>query len=368
VGRRLPRRPLAVFEANGGRTFDGNARQLSDALRRAQPSVVQAWVVRGEPERAPEHAMAVERGTLRSHWLRSRARYWIDDGTSDEVVVKPAGTLSVFAGRGVPVHRLGLDDPSVLVSRSATATVRRRARRWDLLVATSSFDADVSRSALGYGGSVVESGLPRMDGALASRRGDAVDRAAARRRLDLPQDRPIILYAPTGRRMDRRAAEPLLDLERWADALRSRAYLLLRPHPLDLVPIPTRLRGAVRDLAGVDNLADFLAVSDMFVSDYSSLVGDAALADLSIVLYQPDREMYVNRTRGLYSGLDVVGPLAVTTAALVDEVGSWLDDPVGWEARHAVGRRAWAEERCGPNDGGATERALDAMLGVGHDR
>jgi hypothetical protein len=70
----------------------------------------------------------------------------------------------------------------------------------------------------------------------------------------------------------------------------------------------------------------------------------------------------------VYPGLDAVGPVATTIDELVREVQAWLDDRVGWDARFAPERRAWAQDRCGPDDGGASQRVLEAMLAAGQRR
>ncbi len=193
--------------------------------------------------------------------------------------------------------------------------------------------------------------------------------ADLRRRLDLPADRPVVLYLPTARRRDRAPADPLLDLEAWAEALGDRAYLLLRPPPGEAFVVPTRLRFAMRDLGDVDALAPFVAASELVISDYSSLIGDAALIDRPLVLFQPDRETYVNRTRGVYPGLDEVGPACVTTDEL-DHRGERLAGRPGGLGRSVRSRasgmggrpvrpRRWRRHATGP-----WTRSWEA----GHDR
>ncbi len=358
VAHLLPRRGLAVFEVDGGRAFGGNARALSDGLSTKRPGYRQAWIYRHAPDRVPAGAEAVERLSLRHVWLAARADAHVGDGPAPSGVRR--GAAVVNAGQGVPVHRIGLDDPSVLVSRTAVAAARRSSRSWTALVAPSEGSAEIVARAFGYRGRTIAAGLPRIDAAVLA---TSESRDDLRRRLDLPPDRAIVMYAPTARRGDRVAADPLLDLESWAAAVGDRAYLLLRPPPGEAFAVPTRLRFAVRDLGSLDVLAPFIAAADLVISDYSSIIGDAALIDRPIVLFQPDRETYVNRTRGVYAGLDEVGPVHATTRAVIDEVGAWLADPDGWDARHGPGRRAWASGRCGPADGDATARAVDAIWG-----
>jgi CDP-glycerol glycerophosphotransferase len=362
LGHVLPPRDLAVFEADQGRTFGGNVAAISRGLAARHPGRRQVWVFRSASERVPRHAQPVERSSLRHAWLMSRAALVVDDGASAAGASPRA--LVVNAGQGVPVHRVGLDDPSILVSRSAVASVRRHVRRWGLLLAPAEDSAATTTRAFAYRGPVATVGLPRMDTAI-SARSSAVELEELRGRLDLPGDRALILYAPSSRHADREPRPPLIDLDLWARALGERAYLLVRPHPGEAFTVPTRLRYAVRDLADRDDLPSFVAASDMLVSDYSSVIGDAALIDLPIVLFQPDHELYANRTRGLYPELSLVGPVAHDTGALVVQVRAWLDDPLAWESGQAATRRAWAAARCGPPDGGSTQRALDAILRVG---
>jgi CDP-glycerol glycerophosphotransferase (TagB/SpsB family) len=123
----------------------------------------------------------------------------------------------------------------------------------------------------------------------------------------------------------------------------------------------------VRDTGGAD--ADLLvAAADLVICDYSTLIGDAALAGVPMIAFQPDRDVYVNRTHGLYPGSEAVGPVVVTMDALLDQVEAWLTDPQGWDVPYAARRAAFARDRCGPADGRSAGRAAAAMLGSSADR
>jgi CDP-glycerol glycerophosphotransferase len=357
VGGRLPSRRIAVFDADAGRAFDGNVRALSDGLSTARPDLARVWVHRASPLRVPPTTQAVERLSLRAAWLLSRASVLVVDGSAAPVTEPGPRVLVVNAGSGVPFHRIGLDDPSVLVSRAAVASVRRRSRRWNLLLAPSAESAGILQGALGYRGHAEAVGLPRIDALVGERRSAS---EGLRRRLDLPTERAVLLWAPAHRPAG--SPDTLLDLDAWAAAVGERAYLLVRDPPGDGATVPTRLRFSVRQLAQDEDRLPFLAASDLLISDYSSVVGDAAALDIPVVLYQPDRTEYVGRTRGLYPWADEAGPIVTTETGLLDEVRSWLDDARAWDAAHAGARRAWAARAAGPADGAATQRAIDAVL------
>ena len=345
VGALLPARRMAVLLTAGGRTVTDNVRSISGELFRSDPALAQAWVHRGRPELVPDYAEPVEHMSARHHWLLARARYWIDDGTSPLTVRKPRHTTAVLVGDGVPVHRVGLDDPSVLVSRAAVREVTSRSRRSDLLVTASGYATDRLRSALSFRGIAVEAGIARLDGAIGMRSPGAVD--DMRRAADLPTDRAIVVYAPAFRRRQSHPVEPLIDLDRWAASLGERAYLLLRPPRQQRFAVTTPLRFAVRSIPEEADLAAFLGMADIVVSDFSPVIGDAALLDLPIVLFQPDRDIFVNRTRGIYQHAGQAGPVTTTIDGLLDEVDSWLSDREAWESRHGAPRRVFAAANAG---------------------
>jgi CDP-glycerol glycerophosphotransferase len=358
----LPPRRLVVLEERAGRRFGGDVGALAQALATAEPALEQVWAHRRLPDAVPPGAAGVERGTLRHAWLLARASVVVDEG---EGLPGPSRrAVVVDSGPGTPVRRLGLDDPGVLVSRSATAAVRRAGRRSRVLLATSPAAADVIGPALAHKRQVVAVGIPQADAVLAARRADL---DGLRRRLGLPSDRPVVVYAPVRRESGPGGPRELLDVAEWAQRLGDRAYLVVCS-PLGMpLEVPTRLRGAVREAPATEDRMALLGAADLAVADYGRDVGDAALLDLPLVLLWPDRAAFVDRAHGVYPGVTEAVPVVESTGALCDEVDTWLADPRAWDAEHGARRRAWASTWCGPADGRAAERAAAAVLAAVHD-
>jgi CDP-glycerol glycerophosphotransferase len=345
LARLLPASPAVVVD--GGRQPDPDVLQVAAMLRAAHPDVDQVWVRRGSGLGLPAGVRTVERGSARHAWVQARATGRLE-GNGAEPAAGLRRSAVVMAVSATPVHRVGLDDPEVLTSRSQAAAIRRRGRTLGLLAVPTAAAGEVLAAALAVRGRAVPVGLPRMDDALAE-----ANRPALRDALDLPSDRPVVLWTPLLR------PGAVLDLEVWEQALGAEAYLVVAA---GTPPVPTRLRHAVRGLSATEDMAAFLAAVDLVVSDYSPLIGDAVVADRPVVLYQPDRTLFLARTCGVYPGLSEVGPVVIHQEDLHDEVGRWLGDPAGWDVQWGESRQAWGERWAGPADGRAGERAAAALV------
>jgi CDP-ribitol ribitolphosphotransferase len=163
-------------------------------------------------------------------------------------------------------------------------------------------------------------GLPRTDVLF----GDAAVAAAeaVRMRYGIPRDRRVLLYAPTFRgdsALDARSVDAL-DLGALHDALAADHVLLLRLHPLvrDRTAVDAVHGGFVIDVSDHPSMNELLLVSDVLVTDYSSVFYEFALLGRPIVFFAPDLDAY-ERERGFYFDFraGVPGPVVTSTRELV---------------------------------------------------
>jgi CDP-glycerol glycerophosphotransferase len=342
ISRRLPHRRLALFESDAGRTAAGDPRAISERLHAERPDIDQAWVYRDTPDEVPPFAEPVRRHGVRHHWRANRARLWVDDGLASLWIAKPPRTTALLTPPP-PVHRIGLDDPGVLVRGPAVRNLARRYRRYDLTAAPSVGAGQRVVDALAMSATPVACGIPRVDAALALRR----ERDALRRNLGLPDDRAIVVYAPTARALgDVVDATSPLDLAAWSRLLGTRAYLVVHPHPQQAQAVADRLRPWVRHVA----------------SHYSSVIALALALDAPVVLHQPDRVEYLNRIRGVYPQRGAPGPVVEDLDALVAAVVDVIDRPDEWRRTWAADRTLLAAGLCGPVDGESSARAVTAAI------
>ena len=173
--------------------------------------------------------------------------------------------------------------------------------------------------------------------------------------------RRVLFYAPTFRGNIREAAAPTaLDAERLMGALGSDWVLLIKHHPhvKRRPPIPKSCEDCVFDVTETMTIEDLLCVSDVCISDYSSLVFEYSLFERPMLFLADDLDDYFD-WRGFYYDYHALapGPVVTTTDEVID-VLTHLDE------RFDPGRvKAFKEKFMSACDGHATERILELAMG-----
>ena len=203
---------------------------------------------------------------------------------------------------------------------------------------------------------VLPLGSPRIDALVRP-----CDKRALRARFDErhPECRGkrLFLYAPTFRGDPARNAALLSHFD--FGAFRARfgdgAALLVRLHPRMHGAYDLRGTGAV-DVTNEPDPADLLRVCERLITDYSSIMTDAAALDLPVVLYAFDYDDYMAGDSGMYTDLKALppGPVAEDFASLL-EVLSLPDDS-------AAARAAFRAFHLGDVDGKSCERIIERFL------
>ena len=170
----------------------------------------------------------------------------------------------------------------------------------------------------------------------------------------------IILYAPTFRGRVASAKGPdKLDIELMRQRLGCDYVLLIKHHPFVKNPpaIPDSCCDFAFQVSGKLPIDELLAVSDICISDYSSLVFEYSLFKRPMAFFAYDIDEY-DDWRGFYYNYDELtpGPVFKDNESLVD----WL---VNVEERFNVGEvEAFCKKFMSACDGHSTERIYDAAF------
>lgn len=229
-------------------------------------------------------------------------------------------------------------------------------KRFHYVVASSENTAPIYANAFGVDtDQVLPFGSIRID------RLFKADAKALRKQFDrqypFALGRTVVLLAPTFRdnqEMDTAIMEHL-DPISLSEKLGEGYMLLVRLHPqIHHAKVP--------EMEGVVNVTDdpdinkLILISDVLVTDYSSLVTDFALLDKPVVLYPYDLEEYTQKCRQFYFDYSFVGG---TVSGDLDEVAQTIR-----RKKYDYEKiRAFADFQQSYRDGRSAERLVDFLLG-----
>jgi CDP-glycerol glycerophosphotransferase len=368
---KLPiRKGLVVFESHLGRQYSDNPRHIYEELRRSGAKFEAVWAHTGSTAGFPDDATLVERGSWAHLKALARAEFWIDNQGVPGDAVKHRDTTYIQTWHGSALKRMGFDMPSVKQSEAIVQTrLQEAVDRFDYFVVRSEHDVRTLMAAYRMRAEPLRTGYPRND-ALVDGADLECEVEDLRAQFGLAGDaRRIVLYAPTfrqGHDGELAAFRMPFDLTRFVSELGERFVLLVRTHYLDKAVLPASLAADVIDASKVADITPLLKLTDVLVTDYSSLMFDYALLNRPMIFYTYDYETYTRQSRGAYFDLAACapGPLAMDEDALF----SALHDVDAAHERHAKRRRAFVESFGEYDRGTAAKEIVERFFPAGRPR
>ena len=367
VAARLPRTDEVVIECDRGGHYGDAPRYLYERLieRDVRPNVV--WANNTTLRLTDPRTQKIRRHSPRYYWRLGRARYWINNQNFPAAVAKPAKTTFLQTWHGTPLKRMQHDVENMM---SRDPEYQQRAARltsyWDVLLSGSPYATACFKSAFHYTGKILEEGYPRND-VFSWPDKDARVRST-KARLGLENDeRKILLYAPTFRDDNRPGTnwrhELELDVTRLEAEFGTEYVLVVRFHQLvreSIADLTAAHPDFVIDASSYNDIQELLLVSDVLITDYSSLFFDFSVLQRPILFFTYDLDRYRDLLRGFYLDFESVapGPLLRDNDELVAALHG-LDEVT---AKYLPRLQDFAATYAPKDDGGASDRVLDVFF------
>ena len=290
---------LVLFNSFGGRRFDDSPKALFDYMKKDErfQGYKFVWAFH-EPEKFDvPGAEVIKTDTVEYFRTAMKAHLWItNSGIERGLFFKKKGTVYLNTWHGTPIKYMGSDALKIEPSKMPK-------RNYDLQNAQSMYEAEIfSRTYCIPMEKMLVCGYPRNDILINN---DADIQKEYKRKLGIPIEKTVILYAPTFRDYDRDAAlncflKPPIHFDTWKEELGEEYVVLMRCHYEVAKLLGVDIDGDfVRDVSDYPTLNDLMLASDMLISDYSSIIFDYAILKRPIVVYTYDYDTY-NKKRGIY--------------------------------------------------------------------
>lgn len=175
------------------------------------------------------------------------------------------------------------------------------------------------------------------------------------------QGKKVILYAPTFRGRVASGKTPnMLNVNMFKEELGDEYVLLVKHHPFVRKPpiIPEGCKDFAADMSDAMGIEELLAISDICISDYSSLVFEYSLYERPLIFFSYDLSEYFD-WRGFYYDYNELapGPIFKTNLEMIDYIKN-VDERFDKERIKEFRKKFMSA--C---DGHATERLMDMVFG-----
>lgn len=301
---------MILFNSFGGKKYDDSPKALYECIKKDKrfSNYRCIWAFHNPAEFSPDGAEVIKTDGLKYFVTALKARTWITNSSIERgLKFKKRKTIYLNTWHGTPIKKMGCDKRN---------GARNNYYPFDLQNAQSEFEANAFSNAFGIPREkMLVVGLPRND-ELA--RNKNVDRRVYKKKLNIPEGKKVILYAPTFRDYERDERRNCcfnapMNLAEWRTELGEEYVVLIRCH-YEIVKTLNidSLDDFVMDVSGYPFLNDLMLASDILISDYSSIIFDYSILERPIVLFTYDYDMY-NQNRGMYFDIREELPSSVST-------------------------------------------------------
>lgn len=351
---------LVLFISYGGQKYDDSPRVVYEYLLKHPefPGHKYIWAFI-EPDQFPQVSDKVRVDTLSYYLTALRAGIWITNSSASRgLKFKKKQTKNYMFTHGMTgIKKIGTDIQSadkafkIGFQESFDAIFVEGKKEIPLLVQAWNKKPEVFRTT----------GLPRNDD-LATVSDEEI--LSIKEKIGIPVGKKVILYAPTFREFSRasdgrNALGIPIDFAKWERLLGGEHVLLVTAHYevaklLDELPKNSFVINAFK----YPVLNDLIKVSDILISDYSSIVFDYAIMERPIFCYGYDYDSYAAE-RGVYTDLDTLFSKGVlrTEDALLNAITE-----MDYDAQCTYTRMHIKEEYLA-SYGNAAEKAVSIIFG-----
>ncbi|MDA7025482.1 CDP-glycerol glycerophosphotransferase family protein [Bacillus sp. CLL-7-23] len=318
---------MVFFESFLGKSYSGNPKYIYEEMLKLGygDRFTFVWSYSGDGE-IPGHPIIVNRESEEYYKYLALSKYWVSN-IIFPVHRKREGNIYLQTWHGTPLKKLGYDIEVDGPEKMARENFYMESRNWDYMLSANQYSSNIFKRAFKFKKQMLEVGYPSND---IFYHENAADKAAQiKEKIGIPKDKKVILYAPTWR--DNQASgswnhvfDLKIDLEQFQEQLSEDHVLILRMHHLisESLQIAEELQSSVFDLSSYDDIQELYLISDVLITDYSSVFFEYAHTKRPILFYAYDFELYKDKIRGFYLDMkkDLPGPILTENGELLSAI------------------------------------------------
>lgn len=301
----------------------------------------------------------------------AKAKYWIFNYKIQDYIFPKENQIFVQCWHGTPLKRLGCDLEHFNNAMNSISEIRERyhleASKFSYFISPSKFATEKFISTwdlekINKTDIIIEEGYPRND-FLMNYENEDIEKIKKKLNID-KINKKIILYAPTYRDNQHSTGigytyETKVDFDKLKSELSDEYIILFRAHWLVAQSFDfEKYNDFVIDVSDYDDINELYVVSDMLITDYSSVFFDFANLKKPIIFYMYDLEEYRDNIRGFYLELkELPGKIVKKEDELIEEIKLLIN-----KFEYTEEYKKFNERFNYLDDGQATKRVVEKII------
>ncbi len=359
---------VIAFNCSNGRNYAGNVKYIYEEMIKQglDKEYKCVWSFRDTNTYVPGNCKIVKYGRFSYLYYMAIAKIWICDVRQPAFLIKRKGVSYIQTWHGTPLKKLGMDMDDVFMAAGESietykSKFLKNAQTWDYLISQNPFSTQTFRRCFAFQKTMLKIGYPRNDILIKENNSESV--RVIKEKLGLPLDKKIAIYAPTWRddefnsnkeyKFSTRMDFGLLKQEMGQEYVIIVKYHYLVSEAIDWTPY----KGFVYNFDATHDISLLYLVSDILITDYSSVMFDYSVLKRPMFFYCYDLEKYKNHLRGFYFDfeMEAPGPISETTVQLIRDIKEY--DKETYKERY----EAFSEKYNPWDNGEASEKVVDLI-------
>lgn len=319
----LPVKRNTVFiESFAGLSYACNPKYLYEEMIKQNMQYNYVWSFRDTRQKLPGNPKLVTRFSLKYYYYLATSKFLLNNTEFAQNLPIRKQQIYINTQHGTPLKKMGrhqLDDKK---------NRKPKTGRWTYLLSQNKYSSTIFKDAYMFDGKILEFGYPRND--IFFKKNTKNDIEQIKLKYKLPLNKKVVLYAPTWRKGDSKLH---IDIEIIKNKLPSDLLLLVRLHHL----VSSTIKPTFFDneflfdcSSSVFDMQELCLISDILVTDYSSVMFDYANLNKPMIFYAYDWHKYQNNSRGVYLELNDIAPgkIVKTELDLIETIEKAIDSKI----------------------------------------